>query len=156
MQKTPLLIALVTLTLLGSQAVLAQPGPGPDRRTGPTQQHVPPKASAQKPPPSQHRPGPAVQSPHHRPQAYRPPHNTRPPKHYNHYQFSQHRQTPHGDLRPGYVVPKPYRHKQYVVTDWRMHRLYAPPHGYHWVQVSGDYVLVAIASGIVTQILMGY
>jgi len=44
-----------------------------------------------------------------------------------------------------------YRSRQYVVEDWRGHRLHQPPHGYQWVQVGGDYVLVAIATGIIAQ-----
>jgi Ni/Co efflux regulator RcnB len=41
-----------------------------------------------------------------------------------------------------------------VVDDWRNHHLSAPPRGYHWVQVGGDYVLVAIATGIILQLLL--
>ena len=33
--------------------------------------------------------------------------------------------------------------------------LSAPPRGYNWVQTGGDYVLVAIATGIIAQILLG-
>ncbi len=47
-----------------------------------------------------------------------------------------------------------YRHRNYVVDDWRGHNLNAPPRGYHWVQVGGDYVLVAIATGIILQLLL--
>ncbi len=49
-----------------------------------------------------------------------------------------------------------YRHQYYVVDDWRGHRLSAPPRGYHWVQTGPDYVLVAIASGIIVQILLSH
>jgi Ni/Co efflux regulator RcnB len=51
-------------------------------------------------------------------------------------------------------VPAEYRNRQYVVNDWRSHRLSAPPRGYQWVQVGGDYVLVAIATGIIAQLLL--
>ena len=54
----------------------------------------------------------------------------------------------------GYRVPPQYRGQQYVVQDWRGHRLSAPPRGYHWVQYGGDYMLVAIASGVITQLLL--
>lgn len=47
-----------------------------------------------------------------------------------------------------------YRNRQYVVDDWRAHHLSAPPRGYHWVQVGADYVLVAIATGIIAQVLL--
>jgi Ni/Co efflux regulator RcnB len=41
-----------------------------------------------------------------------------------------------------------------VVNDWRSHDLSAPPRGYHWVQTGPDYVLVAIASGIIFQLFL--
>ena len=46
-------------------------------------------------------------------------------------------------------LPVEYRSRQYVVDDWRGHRLIAPPYGYHWVQTGGDYVLIAIATGLI-------
>jgi Ni/Co efflux regulator RcnB len=51
-------------------------------------------------------------------------------------------------------LPVEYRGRSYVVEDWRGHRLSAPPRGYHWVQVGGDYVLVAIATGVILQLLL--
>ncbi len=51
-------------------------------------------------------------------------------------------------------LPVQYRTHQYVVDDWRGHHLTAPPRGYHWVQTGGDYVLVAIATGIILQLLL--
>ena len=55
---------------------------------------------------------------------------------------------------PGVRLPPPYRTRQYVVEDWRGHRLSAPPRGYHWVQVGADYVLVAVATGIILQMML--
>jgi Ni/Co efflux regulator RcnB len=52
-------------------------------------------------------------------------------------------------------LPMAYRSRQYVVDDWRGHQLQAPPRGYHWVQTGGDYVLVAIATGVILQLLLG-
>jgi len=54
----------------------------------------------------------------------------------------------------GERLPLEYRHRQYVVDDWRGYNLSAPPRGYHWVQTGGDYVLVAIATGIILQLLL--
>jgi Ni/Co efflux regulator RcnB len=51
-------------------------------------------------------------------------------------------------------LPAEYRHRQYVVDDWRGHNLSAPPRGYHWVQTGSDYVLIAIASGIIASIFL--
>jgi len=53
-------------------------------------------------------------------------------------------------------LPYEYRHRNYVVNDWRAHRLSAPPNGYHWVQSGNDYILVAIATGIIAQILLSH
>lgn len=51
-------------------------------------------------------------------------------------------------------LPLQYRSRQYVVNDWRGHHLNAPPRGYHWVQSGGDYILVAIATGVILQLLL--
>jgi Ni/Co efflux regulator RcnB len=61
---------------------------------------------------------------------------------------------PRHDLRKGGRLPAEYRSRQYVVDDWRGHRLSAPPRGYHWVQTGGDYVLVAVATGIIASLLL--
>jgi len=55
----------------------------------------------------------------------------------------------------GYRLPPEYRGQHYVVHDWRGHRLSAPPRGYQWVQYGGDYMLVAIASGVIAQLILG-
>jgi len=54
----------------------------------------------------------------------------------------------------GERLPDYYRGRQYVVDDWRGHGLHEPPRGYHWVQTGGDYVLVAIATGIIFELLL--
>ena len=60
----------------------------------------------------------------------------------------------HNWYRGGYL-PRQYRSHNYVVDDWRAHHLYAPPSGYHWVQSpGGDYVLAAIATGLIAAILL--
>jgi Ni/Co efflux regulator RcnB len=51
-------------------------------------------------------------------------------------------------------LPEYYRGHEYVVDDWRGHRLQAPPRGFNWVQVGPDYVLVAVATGIIASILL--
>jgi Ni/Co efflux regulator RcnB len=61
---------------------------------------------------------------------------------------------PRHDLRKGGRLPSEYRNRQYVVNDWRGHRLSAPPRGYQWVQAGGDYVLVAAATGLIASILL--
>ncbi len=61
---------------------------------------------------------------------------------------------PRHDLRKGGRLAHEYRGNQYVVNDWRGHRLSAPPRGSHWVQTGNDYVLVGIVSGIIAQVLL--
>ncbi|PKO94333.1 MAG: hypothetical protein CVU16_03255 [Betaproteobacteria bacterium HGW-Betaproteobacteria-10] len=60
------------------------------------------------------------------------------------------------DIYRGQRISSEYRNYNYVVDDWRGHRLSAPPRGQHWVQMGPDYVLVAIASGIIAQIILGH
>lgn len=61
---------------------------------------------------------------------------------------------PSRDFYRGQRLPTYYRAPQYVVEDWRGHGLRTPPRGYHWVQTGGDYVLVAIATGIILELLL--
>jgi Ni/Co efflux regulator RcnB len=56
----------------------------------------------------------------------------------------------------GERLPSYYRSRQYVVDDWRGHGLRSPPRGYHWVQTGGDYVLVAIATGLILELLLSH
>jgi Ni/Co efflux regulator RcnB len=52
-------------------------------------------------------------------------------------------------------LPAEYRNRHYVVNDWRSHNLSAPPRGHQWVQSGNDYVMIAIATGIIAQLLLG-
>lgn len=61
---------------------------------------------------------------------------------------------PDHNFHRGARMPYEYRTRQYVVEDWRGHRLSAPPRGYHWVQSGSDYLLVAITTGIILQMLL--
>lgn len=61
---------------------------------------------------------------------------------------------PRHDMRRGGRLSNEYRGRQYVVNDWRTRRLSAPPRGQHWVRAGDDYVLAAIATGIITQVLL--
>ena len=62
---------------------------------------------------------------------------------------------PRHDLRRGQRLGHAYRGNRYVVNDWRARRLSAPPRGHHWVRAGNDYVLAAIATGIIAQVLLG-
>ena len=61
---------------------------------------------------------------------------------------------PYHNWYRGSRLPPEYRTRQYIVDDWRGHRLNAPPPGYYWVQSGTDYLLVAIATGIIAQLLL--
>lgn len=54
--------------------------------------------------------------------------------------------------RGGYIS-REYRSRAYEV-DYRVHRLHRPPVGHRWVQVGADYVLIAIATGVIASIIL--
>jgi Ni/Co efflux regulator RcnB len=62
---------------------------------------------------------------------------------------------PRHDLYRGQRLPSNYHNRQYVVDNWQSHRLSAPPRGHHWVQVGNDYVLAAVATGLIASVLLG-
>jgi Ni/Co efflux regulator RcnB len=51
-------------------------------------------------------------------------------------------------------LPNEYWGRRHEVADWRARNLAPPPRGYHWVEVNGDYVLAAIATGIILDTLL--
>ena len=59
--------------------------------------------------------------------------------------------------RGGYL-PYEYRRPAYYVNDWNAYSgLYAPPYGYQWMNVDGDFLLVALATGLIANALVnGY
>jgi Ni/Co efflux regulator RcnB len=61
---------------------------------------------------------------------------------------------PNHEYYRGDRLPADYRHNHYVVNDWRGHQLSAPPRGHHWVQSGNDYVLIAIATGLIATVLL--
>lgn len=61
---------------------------------------------------------------------------------------------PHNDWHKGERLPQEYRDRNYVVDDWHGHGLQPPPRGYQWVGVNGDYVLAAVATGIIANVLL--
>jgi Ni/Co efflux regulator RcnB len=56
--------------------------------------------------------------------------------------------------RGGYIA-REYRSRAYEV-DYREHRLRRPPEGHRWVQVGADYVLIAIATGVIASIILNH
>lgn len=74
-----------------------------------------------------------------------------------------HRDYGHHDYRRG-PPPRYYGHRGhwerghrydgpvYVVRDYGNYRLRPPPRGYHWVRNNSDYLLVAVATGVILDI----
>jgi Ni/Co efflux regulator RcnB len=63
-------------------------------------------------------------------------------------------------FRPGYTswrrgayLPGYYRGGGYVVNDYYRHSLRQPPRGYYWYRTGNDYVLAAIATGLIFDVI---
>lgn len=76
--------------------------------------------------------------------------HSRNDRYYHHYYYNA--RGP--EFRRGGYIPYEYRNRQYVVVNPHQHRLYAPPRGHQWVQVGTDYVLVAIATGLIANLIL--
>jgi Ni/Co efflux regulator RcnB len=76
-----------------------------------------------------HGPGPGFYGP--------PGYHSAPPGGYN------------GWHRGGY-----YHGPRYVVRDYGHYHLRPPPRGYEWVQQGGQFVMIAVASGVIADILL--
>lgn len=75
-------------------------------------------------------------------------HDHRPRKHHKH----KHK---HRDYRRGERVEVVYLEPRYYVEDYHHHRLRQPPRGHRWVRTDdGRYLLVAVATGIIADILL--
>lgn len=131
-------IHLITAALVGaaSFSAVAQPQPRGPGGAGPSAGGPSPHLQHSQPQPS-------------RPQAQAP----RGPQKPAHMQRAgsgpDHRWT------KGSRVPSQYRGRHYVVNDWQRHGLHRPGRGQQWVQYGGDYLLVASATGVIVQIIMG-
>ncbi|WP_147196155.1 RcnB family protein [Pantoea sp. MBD-2R] len=66
---------------------------------------------------------------------------------------AEHRPAQHGDFRKGRPLPEKYRGEGYQVNDWRKHGLKAPPAGHRWQNIDGNYVLIAVATGVITSVI---
>jgi Ni/Co efflux regulator RcnB len=53
----------------------------------------------------------------------------------------------------GQTLPRSYRDRRYVV-DYRRYGLGAPPRGYQYVRVGDDVVLTAVATGLITSVIL--
>jgi Ni/Co efflux regulator RcnB len=76
-----------------------------------------------------------------------------------HYRPAPHRYHGHHgyDGRRGYGHPRwvrgyRYAGPRYVVYDYGSYRLRPPPRGYRWVRADNDFLLIAIATGVILDI----
>jgi Ni/Co efflux regulator RcnB len=144
MRKT-LSFCLAAGMAVSSTLVFAQGGPPPRGGSGS------PDAGS---PPGQRPGGPHAGAPGHAPQHGGPKgQHGGPPPRGNAGPGSDGWQ--HPEWRRGDRVPQQYRDRQYVVDDYRQYRLKAPPRGYHWVGVAGDFLLVANGTNVISQIVLG-
>ena len=65
----------------------------------------------------------------------------------------------HADVRGprfhrGDRVPTEYRHRGHAMNNWHAQHLNAPADGQQWVQVGADYALIAIATGVIAQLVL--
>lgn len=64
---------------------------------------------------------------------------------------------PHGPPPPGWHQwhqGDHYHGNRYVVHNYSYYRLRPPPPGYQWVQNGGQFVMIAVATGLVTEIIV--
>lgn len=59
----------------------------------------------------------------------------------------------HPHFYRGGFLPYAYRQPAFCVSDWNAYGLYAPPYGYQWVQVGDDFLLVALATGLIANLI---
>lgn len=126
---------LAACTALASTAVLAQDNGRHDQnwgRGGPPQHQMDRNDHG--------RPGPG-------PQAHRgpPPHAPA---------YGRRGAGPRHNFYKGGRLPAQYRRHPYIIEDWRVHHLSEPPRGYYWVQAGNDFLLTAIATGLIAQVIL--
>jgi Ni/Co efflux regulator RcnB len=59
----------------------------------------------------------------------------------------------HDEWRKGYQM----RHEDWdrgARVDYRHYHLHRPPHGYEWREVDGNYVLAAVATGLIASVVV--
>ena len=77
--------------------------------------------------------------------------------HYNYYQPNMNngnRYHHRAIYRVGGRLPEHYRSQYYYVNNWRSYHLQPPPYDYGWVNVDGDFILVALATGLIAEVIL--
>lgn len=141
-QKLSAVFAAVILGAASLSAV-AQPGPqgGPGHGPQDARQEAPRQAPGPQARPGKPAPAPAAHAAPHQPA---------------HGQAQRHGAGPDHQWVKGSRMPQQYRGPHYVVNNWKQHGLKQPGRGQQWVQNGNDYLLVAVASGVIAQIVFGH
>jgi len=67
-------------------------------------------------------------------------------------EHDNHQYVRHDEWRKGAKIQDAdWQHGEHV--DYRQHHLRAPPHGYEWRMVDGNYVLAAVATGVIASVV---
>jgi Ni/Co efflux regulator RcnB len=77
-------------------------------------------------------------------------HDNQADHHDNHH--DNHAYVRHDEWRKGETI----RHEDWdrgERIDYRRYHLHAPPHGYEWREVDGNYVLAAVATGVIASVI---
>jgi Ni/Co efflux regulator RcnB len=74
---------------------------------------------------------------------------------YRYYRHEKHKHWKHRDYRRGDRIEVVYLEPRYYVDDYEYYHLRQPPRGHRWVRTDdGRYILVAVATGIIADILL--
>ncbi len=77
------------------------------------------------------------------------------PAHHHHHDRERHR-APRAWHPGGRIADRYYRDDRYWVRDWHARHLREPPRGHRWLNIDGDYVLTAVATGVITAIILNH
>lgn len=136
MKKIATIALSVMICASSSLSAFAQgPGDGPDQQQQHQQRKLPQQQQQQKSPPQGHNGQPQHTSQHQQ----------------RGMQQAEHRGKP--DFRRGHALPQQYRGKGYQVSDWKKRGLKSPPSGHRWMNVDGNYVLIAVATGVIASVI---
>ena len=60
----------------------------------------------------------------------------------------------HEEWKKGYHMKQEDWSRAQRVDDWKAHHLRQPPRGYEWREVDGNYVLAAVATGVIASAIV--
>lgn len=73
----------------------------------------------------------------------------------DHHHRRKHHKHKHRDYRRGERIEVVYMEPRYYVDDYEHYHLRQPPRGHRWVRTEdGRYILIAVATGIIADILL--